>query len=72
MGRFRIPCRAGGKDVCASLEKIFTGDYRIRKRMLLQCTVDRSGKRISDSTALNEAVISPFVPVAVNLHKIKH
>ena len=58
MGRFGFLAELVEKDVCASLEKIFTGDYRIRKRMLLQCTVDRSGKRISDSTALNEAVIS--------------
>lgn len=58
MGRFGFLAELVEKDVCTSLEKIFTGDYRIRKRMLLQCTVDRSGKRIGDSTALNEAVIS--------------
>ena len=57
-GTVRIPCRAGGKRRLRVAGKDFTGDYRIRKRMLLQCTVDRSGKRISDSTALNEAVIS--------------
>ncbi len=58
MGRFGFLAELVEKDVCTSLEKIFTGNYRIRKRMLLQCSVDRSGKRISDSTALNEAVIS--------------
>lgn len=58
MGRFGFLAELVEKDVCASLEKIFTGNYHIRKRMLLLCSVERSGKCISESMGLNEAVIS--------------
>ena len=47
-----------GKDVCVSLEKIFTGSYHVRKRTLLLCRVERDGKIIDESMGINDAVIS--------------
>ncbi|MDN3515109.1 MAG: NAD(+)/NADH kinase [Candidatus Brocadia sp.] len=58
MGRFGFLAELMEKDVCISLEKIFIGDYQIRKRMLLLCRIERAGKMINESTGINDAVIS--------------
>ena len=58
MGRFGFLAEITEKDVCASLEKIFTGNYQVRKRMLLLSRVERAGKTINESMGINEAVIS--------------
>ena len=58
MGRFGFLAELMEKDVCASLEKIFTGNYCIRKRMLLLCRVECTGKTLSESLGINDAVIS--------------
>ena len=58
MGRFGFLAELMEKDVCVSLEKIFTGNYHVRKRTLLLCRVERAGKIIDESTGINDAVIS--------------
>ena len=58
MGRFGFLAELVEKDVCACLEKIFIGNYLIRKRMLLLCRVERTGKTINESMGINDAVIS--------------
>jgi len=58
MGRFGFLAELVEKDVCACLEKIFVGNYLIRKRMLLLCRVERTGKTINESVGINDAVIS--------------
>lgn len=58
MGRFGFLAELMEHDVCTSLEKIFRGDFRIRKRMLLLCHVERAGKIINRSFGINDAVIS--------------
>ncbi|NUO09250.1 MAG: NAD(+)/NADH kinase [Candidatus Brocadia sp.] len=58
MGRFGFLAELMEKDVCISLEKIFIGNYQIRKRLLLFCRVERAGKLISESMGINDAVIS--------------
>jgi len=58
MGRFGFLAELMEKNVCASLEKIFIGNYLIRKRMLLLCRVERGGKIVNESTGINDAVIS--------------
>jgi NAD+ kinase len=58
MGRFGFLAELMEKNVCPSLEKIFTGTFSIRKRMLLLSRVERAGKIINESTGINDAVIS--------------
>ncbi|HHT9115088.1 MAG: NAD(+)/NADH kinase [Planctomycetes bacterium] len=58
MGRFGFLAELMEKDVCVSLEKIFTGNYQIRKRTLLLCRLERGGKIIDESMGINDAVIS--------------
>lgn len=58
MGRFGFLAELMEKNVCVSLEKIFAGNYHVRKRMLLLCRIERSGKIMSESTGINEGVIS--------------
>ena len=58
MGRFGFLAELMEKNVCASLVKIFTGTFSIRKRMLLLSRVERAGKIINESTGINDAVIS--------------
>ncbi|MCF6158830.1 MAG: NAD(+)/NADH kinase [wastewater metagenome] len=58
MGRFGFLAEVMEKEVCFSLEKIFQGNYRVRKRMLLLCQVERAGKTIQESVGINDAVIS--------------
>ncbi len=58
MGRFGFLAELMEKDVCVSLEKIFTGSYRVRERTLLLCRIERDGKTIEESTGINDAVIS--------------
>ncbi len=58
MGRFGFLAELMEKNVCASLEKIFAGNYQVRKRMLLLCRIERSGKIMSESMGINEGVIS--------------
>ncbi|MEP9411441.1 MAG: NAD(+)/NADH kinase [Candidatus Brocadia sp.] len=58
MGRFGFLAELTEGNVCTSLEKIFTGNYQIRKRMLLLCRIERAGKIVSESTGINEGVIS--------------
>lgn len=58
MGRFGFLAELMEKNVCASLEKIFTGNYRVRKRMLLLCRLERAGKIVNESTGINDGVIS--------------
>ena len=58
MGRFGFLAELMEKDVCSSLEKIFTGNYCVRKRTLLLCRLERAGKIINEYVAINDAVIS--------------
>lgn len=58
MGRFGFLAELVEKNVCPSLEKIFTGTFSIRKRMLLLSRVERAGKIINESAGINDAVIS--------------
>lgn len=58
MGRFGFLAELMEKNVCPSLEKIFTGTFSLRKRMLLLSRVERAGKIINESTGINDAVIS--------------
>jgi NAD+ kinase len=58
MGRFGFLAELMEKDVQVSLEKVFAGDYQIRKRMLLLCSTEREGKIINESTGINDAVVS--------------
>jgi NAD+ kinase len=58
MGRFGFLAELMEKNVRVLLEKILTGNYQVRKRMLLLCHVRRAGKLIIESTAINDAVIS--------------
>jgi NAD+ kinase len=58
MGRFGFLAELMEKNVRVLLEKILTGNYQVRKRMLLLCHVRRAGKIIIESTAINDAVIS--------------
>lgn len=58
MGRFGFLAELMEKNVRPSLEKIFTGTFSIRKRMLLLSRVERAGKIINESTGINDAVIS--------------
>ncbi len=58
MGRFGFLAELMENNVCASLEKIFIGNYQVRKRMLLLCRVERAGKVVNESTGINDGVIS--------------
>lgn len=58
MGRFGFLAELMEKDVCSSLDKIFTGNYCVRKRTLLLCHLERAGQIINEYTAINDAVIS--------------
>lgn len=58
MGRFGFLAEVIERDVCAALEKIFTGKYQVRKRMLLLSRVERAGTMINESMGINDAVIS--------------
>jgi NAD+ kinase len=58
MGRFGFLAELMERNVCTSLEKIFTGNYQIRRRMLLLCRVERDGKIMSESMGINDGVIS--------------
>lgn len=58
MGRFGFLAELIEKDVQVSLEKVFAGNYQIRKRMLLLCSTEREGKIINESTGINDAVVS--------------
>ncbi|MGQ3686214.1 MAG: NAD(+)/NADH kinase [Candidatus Loosdrechtia sp.] len=58
MGKFGFLAEVMERDVCVALEKIFRGDYMIRKRMLLFCHIERDGKIITETTGINDAVIS--------------
>ncbi|MDR4508640.1 MAG: NAD(+)/NADH kinase [Candidatus Brocadiaceae bacterium] len=58
MGRFGFLAELMEKDVCISLEKIFSGNYQVRRRMLLLCRIERAGSIISESLSVNEVVIS--------------
>ncbi len=58
MGRFGFLAELMEKDVYVSLEKIFAGNYQIRKRMLLLCSAERKGRIIHESTGINDAVVS--------------
>ncbi|MBU6391511.1 MAG: NAD(+)/NADH kinase [Planctomycetota bacterium] len=58
MGKFGFLAELVEKDVCACLEKIFVGNYLIRKRMLLLCRVERTGNTINESVGINDTVIS--------------
>lgn len=46
------------QEMCSDMEKILQGDYRIEKRMMLDVCITRGGRRISEFTVLNDAVIS--------------
>jgi len=41
-----------------TLEKIFAGNYKIKKRMLLKAEIYRDNKKIADSYALNDVTIN--------------
>lgn len=58
MGRFGFLAELVEKNVCTSLEKIFMGNYQVRKRMLLLSRVERAGNTISESMGINDAVLS--------------
>jgi|SRR3989344_1024792 len=45
------------KDFVSAIEKSLKGKYKVVERMLLLVTVERKGKKILNSEALNEAVI---------------
>ncbi|PIR44126.1 hypothetical protein COV23_01475 [Candidatus Wolfebacteria bacterium CG10_big_fil_rev_8_21_14_0_10_31_9] len=53
----------------SSLEKVFKGNYFISERMLLEINVERKGKIIFKTTALNEAIIiNPLGMVEIDIY----
>lgn len=58
MGRFGFLAEITEREVCKSLEKVFSGKYSIRKRMLLHCRIQRMDKIICESIGVNDVVIS--------------
>ncbi|MCF6148896.1 MAG: hypothetical protein E3K37_09570 [Candidatus Kuenenia sp.] len=58
MGRFGFLAEIMEQDVCKSLEKVFSGNYKIRKRMLLRCRIKRADKIVHESFGVNDVVIS--------------
>ncbi len=49
-------------DLEDSLEKIFSGDYKISERMMLDVSVVRDGKKIWKDVVLNEVVVAKSEP----------
>lgn len=50
------------EELSQQFDRIISGDVFIEKRMIMQCSVLRKGKRIFDSTAVNDAVITAGAP----------
>ncbi len=50
------------KELTDQFERIISGSVLIEKRMIMHCTVLRGGKRIFESTAVNDAVITAGAP----------
>ncbi len=74
MGRFGFLAELMERNVCIALEKIFVGDYQVRKRMLLLCRVERAGKIMSEYMGINDAVISRsslsrLISIKLNINK---
>lgn len=50
------------EELQSQFERIISGDVFIEKRMIMHCNVRREGKRIFESTAVNDAVITAGAP----------
>ena len=58
------------EELSRQFERIISGDFLIEKRMVMHCNVQRGGKQIFESTAVNDAVItagSPFNMIEMKL-----
>ena len=58
------------EELSRQFERIISGDVLIEKRMVMHCNVQRGGKQIFESTAVNDAVItagSPFNMIEMKL-----
>ncbi|MFZ9024899.1 MAG: NAD(+)/NADH kinase [Anaerohalosphaeraceae bacterium] len=58
------------EELSRQFERIISGDVLIEKRMVMHCSVQRGGKQIFESTAVNDAVItagSPFNMIEMKL-----
>ncbi len=58
------------EELSRQFERIISGDVMIEKRMVMHCNVQRGGKQIFESTAVNDAVItagSPFNMIEMKL-----
>jgi len=58
MGRFGFLAELMTEEVQDSLEKIFSGTYKVQKRMLLFCKIERRGEILNESFGVNDVVIS--------------
>ncbi len=56
LGSLGFLTEAGIDDYKSVLERLIKGDYQIKERMLLECSVERDGRSVFSSFALNEAV----------------
>ena len=58
------------EELSQQFERIISGDVLVEKRMVMHCNVQRDGKQIFESTAVNDAVItagSPFNMIEMKL-----
>jgi NAD+ kinase len=58
------------EELSQQFERIISGDVLVEKRMVMHCNVQRDGKKIFESTAVNDAVItagSPFNMIEMKL-----
>src|SRR3989338_11204425 len=65
------------KDFFGALRKLFKGDYRVAKKMMIRAEVRRKGKKILEMNALNEVSIqNPLgmveLEVAIDGHSFKY
>ena len=58
VGKFGFLAEIPNQEIKPAFDKILAGEFRILKRMMLQCQVVREGQVLAQSLALNDAVIS--------------
>jgi len=58
VGKFGFLSEATAEDAQAVLAEVLAGRFQVQQRMMLHCTLQRDGKVIQETPALNDAVIS--------------
>jgi len=62
LGRLGFLTELEADDLCAGLQRFLDGDYRLDERMLIEVTVERSGRRVRRAIGLNELVMQRAHP----------